>query len=282
MKRLCETIGVARSNIVERTKNLRKPRGHYAKPDDAWLLPLIRELVDVRPTYGYRRIHALVNRRLRLEGKLVVNHKRVYRLMRQYGLLLARHTGKRIIRPHDGKVITLKSNLRWCSDAFEIPCWNGEVVRVAFSLDCCDREVMGHVAVSGWINAEMVRDLMMQTMERRFGAVDKLPHKIEWLSDNGKYYLAHETVRFAQSINLIPCSTPAYSPQSNGIAEAFVKTFKRDYVYVNDLPDARTVMTQLPKWFEDYNEHHPHKGLKMRSPREYIRCYSHETRCPVL
>ena len=282
MKRLCKTLGVARSNIVERTKNPRKPRGHYVKPDDTWLLPLIRELVDERPTYGYRRIHALLQRRLRVEGKPAVNHKRIYRLMKQHGLLLAKHTGKRTVRPHDGKVVTLKSNLRWCSDAFEIPCWNGEVVRVVFSLDCCDREVMNHVAASGWINAEMVRDLMMQTMERRFGAVDKLPHKIEWLSDNGKYYLAHETVRFAQNIDLIPCSTPAHSPQSNGMAEAFVKTFKRDYVYVNDLPDARTVMAQLPKWFEDYNEHHPHKGLKMHSPREYIRCYSHENRCPVL
>jgi transposase InsO family protein len=66
------------------------------------------------------------------------------------------------------------------------------------------------------------------------------------------------------------------------MAEAFVKTLKRDYLYVNDLPDAKTVLAQLPKWFEDYNEHHPHKGLKMHSPREYIRGYSHENRCPVL
>ena len=109
VKRLCETLGVARSNIVERRKNARKPRGHYVMPDDGWLLPLIRELVDERPTYGYRRIHALVIRRLQIEGKPVVNHKRVYRLMKQNGLLLARHTGKRPVRQHDGKVITLKS-----------------------------------------------------------------------------------------------------------------------------------------------------------------------------
>jgi hypothetical protein len=40
-------------------------------------------------------------------------------------------------------IITLKSNLRWCSDSFEIRCWNGERVHVAFSLDTCDREVIG-------------------------------------------------------------------------------------------------------------------------------------------
>jgi transposase InsO family protein len=37
------------------------------------------------------------------------------------------------------------------------------------------------------------------------------------------------------------------------------------------LPDARTVMELLPSWFEDYNEYHPHKGLKMKTPREHRR-----------
>jgi transposase InsO family protein len=58
------------------------------------------------------------------------------------------------------------------------------------------------------------------------------------------------------------------------MAEAFIKTFKRDYVYINQRPDAQAVMTQLPHWFEDYNEVHPHKGLNMLSPREFIRSYS--------
>lgn len=78
-------------------------------------------------------------------GKPVVNHKRVYRIMRQNGLLLTRHTGKRPQLSHEGEVATLRSNSRWCSDGFEIPCWNGQVVRVAFALDCCDREVISHV-----------------------------------------------------------------------------------------------------------------------------------------
>jgi putative transposase len=138
------------------------------------------------------------------------------------------------------------------------------------------------VATSGWINGCMIRDLMTQTMEYRFGPITKLPHKIEWLSDNGAYYLARETIEFGKSINLIPCSTPAYSPESNGMAEAFVKTFKRDYVFVGDRPDVWTILGQLPQWFEDYNEYHPHKGLKMRSPREFIMSNANQTGCPVL
>lgn len=58
-------------------------------------------------------------------------------------------------------------------------------------------------------------------------------------------------------------------PQSNGISEAFVHTLKRDYVRVSPLPDALTALTSLAGWIEDYNDNHPHSGLKMRSPREH-------------
>ena len=46
----------------------------------------------------------------------------------------------------------------------------------------------------------------------------------------------------------------------NGIAEAFVNTFKRDYARLSILPDAKTVIALLPAWFEDYNEVHPHSA----------------------
>ena len=52
-------------------------------------------------------------------------------------------------------------NRRWCSDGFEIGCDNGERVRVAFALDCCDREAMSFLATTGGIAGEDVRDLMV-------------------------------------------------------------------------------------------------------------------------
>ena len=54
------------------------------------------------------------------------------------------------------------------------------------------------------------------------------------------------------------------------MSEAFVKTLKRDYVHVTPLPDAQTVLGLIGIWIEDYNDNHPHSGLKMRSPREFI------------
>jgi putative transposase len=230
-----------------------------------------RALLDetTRPAYGYRRVTARLNRD---SDAPRLNHKRIYRLMKRAGLLLRKH-GSRPERLHDGKVITLASDLRWCSDGFEIRCWNGERVHVAFSLDCCDRETMAWVAADRHLDGRDIRDLMAMTVEARFSSTHTA-HPVEWLSDNGPPYTAHDTRAFGAASGLLVRNTPAYSPESNGMAEAFVKTFKRDYVYLADLWDARAVLEQLPAWFADYNEHHPHKGLNMLSPRQFRRSRS--------
>jgi len=116
--------------------------------------------VDARPTYGYRRIAALIKRERRSAGDTPVNAKRVYRLMKKHGLLLARHTGRRRPRRHDGSVVTLRSNIRWCSDHFELACRNGELLRVLFAIDACDREVIAWSATTAGISGEMVGDTL--------------------------------------------------------------------------------------------------------------------------
>ncbi|MBW7926070.1 MAG: transposase, partial [Burkholderiaceae bacterium] len=94
---------------------------------------------------------------------------------------------------------------------------------------------------------------------------------VEWLTDNGSPYAARKTRGSAQQIGLVPMTTAINSPQSNGMAESFVKTFKRDYVARMDRSDAAAVMRQLHDAFEHYNEIHPHKSLRMLSPRMFRR-----------
>ena len=273
MSAVCETLGVARSNVVAQAKKsplaVIPRRGRPPMPE-ANLVAQIGEVIAELPTYGYRRVHAILRRRARAEGLPAPNHKRVYRVMREHDLLLQRHSGRDEDRHHDGRVAVDRSNLRWCSDGFEIGCDDGGRVRVAFALDCCDREALAFVATTEGIKGEDVQDLMITAVEARFGQVNRLPHLIEWLSDNGSSYIAADTKVLAREIGLEPRTTPVRSPQSNGMAEAFVRTIKRDYVRLSPRPDARTVIAQLPAWFEHYNTVHPHRALGYRSPREFI------------
>jgi putative transposase len=279
VKSVADALDVSRSRLHERPAGDTKPRASYQMGEDAELLLDLRTLVDGRPTYGYRRITALMNRESLKNSLQRLTHKWIYRLMSQNGMLLQRYTGKPRGRAYEGKIVTIRPNLRWTSDGPEVACWNGQIVRVALALDTCDQEVMRWRASVGGITGEMIPDLMVESIERRFG--DRAPpHLIQWLSDNGSCYRAHETIDFAIELDFGPCFTPVRSPQSNGMAEAFVKIFKRDYVYVHDRPDAQTVLSQLSAWFEDYNESHPHKGLQMKSPREFIRSFQ-PSACPA-
>lgn len=255
---------------MEKLKEMKKRRVRYNQEEDKILLSYIREITDRRASYGYRRVTTLLNHRLKEEGKNKVNHKRIYRIMKLNNLLLPAF-GKKPTRLHDGKVITLRSNTRWCSDTFTIQCKNGDRVFVAFAMDTCDREILGYIASTIGIDGATIRDLMVECVEYRFGKVKKLPNSIQWLSDNGPCYVSHETVVFARELGFIVCTTPSYSPESNGMAEAFVKTFKRDYASLSQLENKHQVMGELPRWFDDYNENAPHQGLKMMSPRQFLR-----------
>ena len=84
-------------------------------------------------------------------------------------------------------------------------------------------------------------------------------------------YTAEQTRLFARQIGLQPVTTPVRSPQSNGMAESFVKTIKRDYVAHMPKPDRETALRNLAIAFEHYNEQHPHSALNYRSPREFRR-----------
>ncbi|MFX0347735.1 IS3 family transposase [Escherichia coli] len=239
--------------------------------DDTDVLLRIHHVIGELPTYGYRRVWALLRRQAELDGMPAINAKRVYRIMRQNALLLERKTAvPPSKRAHTGKVAVKESNQRWCSDGFEFCCDNGEKLRVTFALDCCDREALHWAVTTGGFDSETVQDVMLGAVERRFG--NELPASpVEWLTDNGSCYRANETRQFARMLGLEPKNTAVRSPESNGIAESFVKTIKRDYISIMPKPDGLTAAKNLAEAFEHYNEWHPHSALGYRSPREYLR-----------
>jgi hypothetical protein len=149
MKTVAEVIGVSRSNLVERLQP-RPSRGRIGRPPlpDEELVAQIKAAIAELPTYRYRRVHAILKRQAVAIGLTPPNHKRVYRVMKVHSLLLDRHASG-AERRHDGRIAVDQRNRRWCSDGFEIGCDNGERVRIAFALDCCDWEAMSFLATTG-------------------------------------------------------------------------------------------------------------------------------------
>ncbi|EFD4923335.1 IS3 family transposase [Escherichia coli] len=267
----CLRVSRAQLHVILRRTDDWKDGRRSRHSDDTDVLLRIHHVIGELPTYGYRRVWALLRRQAELDGMPAINAKRVYRIMRQNALLLERKTAvPPSKRAHTGKVAVKESNQRWCSDGFEFRCDNGEKLRVTFALDCCDREALHWAVTTGGFDSETVQDVMLGAVERRFG--NELPASpVEWLADNGSCYRANETRQFARMLGLEPKNTAVRSPESNGIAESFVKTIKRDYISVMPKPDGLTAAKNLAEAFEHYNEWHPHSALGYRSPREYLR-----------
>ena len=246
----CLRVSRAQLHVILRRTDDWKDGRRSRHSDDMDVLLRIHHVIGELPTYGYRRVWALLRRQAELDGMPAINAKRVYRIMRQNALLLERKTAvPPSKRAHTGKVTVKESNQRWCSDGFEFRCDSGEKLRVTFTLDCCDREALYWAVTTGGFDSETVQDVMLGAVERRFG--NELPASpVEWLTDNGSCYRANETRQFARMLGLEPKNTAVRSPESNGIAESFVKTIKRDYISIMPKPDGLTAAKNLTEAFE--------------------------------
>ena len=259
-------------SIAAACRALDKPRSWYYYGSRKSVRPArrpeleqaIRALLPGTPTsYGYRRIHALLKRR-----GVVCSSKTVWRTMRRQGWLST--SRQRILRPgrrHDGRVQVAESNRRWASDSTSIRAWDGQKGRLAVLLDCADRNVLAW-RFAKRITAEDLAELLREAIFRRFGEARSGAQGIEFLSDNGPEYTSHRFRPVVQALGLIPCHTPRRSPESNGLAEAFFGSFKRDYVYQACLDTMEDVERQIPEWITHYNQQAPHSALGMRAPAE--------------
>ena len=235
MKAASRSLALARSHICNlrtRPKTWVDGRTGRTPVHDEELLAKAREHIAQLPSCGYRRAGALLNSQRTASDLSQVNHKRVYRLMARNGLLLPKAPRrKHSSRLHEGEVQVASSDQRWCSDGFEIKCDSGQTVTAAFTKDCCDREIMAWRAWEGkGLRGEPVREMLIEAVEKRFGTVESMPsgHTREFLSDNGGAYIAAQTRQMARALGLKSINTPVCSPQSNGMAESFASTFRRD------------------------------------------------------
>ena len=242
------------------------------KDTDEALLEEIKAALARHPSFGYKRLAAVINRKRRKKGLDVVNRKRVYRVAKENGLLLKElaPTVSGQAREHNGKISVEKSDQRWCSDGFEFKCLSGESVTATFVMDCCDREIISFVAKTGkGLPSWMAQEQVILAVNRRFGNVNNVPANLQLLTDNGSAYTAKSTKRLLNALGIEDCKTAVCSPQSNGMAESMVKTLKRDYLPFIDLTSAETAIEALPNMIAQYNYEHPHSALNYLSPMEF-------------
>jgi putative transposase len=256
----CRTLGVSRSWFYYR-RQPRQPRP-LRRPQ---LTPAIQQvLAQCPPSYGYRRIHAL----LRRQG-IHCNRKTVYQhLKRQAWLASHRHHTQRPGRSHEGKVAVLQSNRRWACDITTFKLWSGSKLRLAVIIDCADRMVIAW-KLQVRLTALEIGELLREALFQRFGHQLQPAKGLEFLTDNGPEFIAEQQQQLLARLGLTACHTPCRSPQSNGLVESFFGSLKRDYLAHQPLDTVPEALMLIPTWITHYNEVAPHSALAMASPATF-------------
>lgn len=267
LRRICRVLNVTRSTLYE-TEAAEAAADETSQPpepsQDELLLARIKALIEEFPTFGYRRITALLRKR----DKLRINRKKVYRLMREQRWMITQRETSPKPRVQKSRSRTERSNERWAVDITHIYCgadgW-GHLVAV---IDCHDREVVGWEFALRGRAQEAERALEMACLAR-FGTLRPTGEMPVLRSDNGLVFLSR---RFSEACTFYRLSqeyiTP-YTPEQNGLIERFFRSFKEECVWLQNFTSFEQARRAVKAWLEWYNRERPHQALGYLSPHEY-------------
>jgi len=213
-------------------------------------------LARQKPRYGYRRLHALLER-----GGQKASPMRVFRLYQEAGRAVRRLRRKRLARPAVTTPLHVRPNQEWALDFVADTLGTGRGIRVLTVVDAFTRECLG-LAVDTSLSSRRVTRTLEQIIEER-----GMPESIR--CDNGPELTSRHILGWCtdNKINLIHIQPGR--PMQNGHVESFNGRFRDECLnatWFHNLADARE---KIAVWRREYNEERPHSSLGYRTPNEF-------------
>ena len=231
---------------------------------DEELAEKIHHLIHQHPTYGYRRIWALLRFRLGLR----VNVKKVYRIMRFKRWLLHQRRVTPRPRVKGKRSVATRSNERWAIDMTHVYCGRDGWAHLVAVMDCHDREVIGwEFALRG--RAREAERALEAACIRRFGTLKVSKEGPIIRSDNGLVFLSKRFRGTCRFYGLKQEYITPYTPEQNGIIERFFRSLKEECVWQRVFKSFDEARNAIKDWIRWYNEERPHQALGYLSPVEY-------------
>jgi len=218
----------------------------------------LRDLAHARVSYGYRRLHVLLQR----EG-WHVNHKRVHRLYRQEGLQMRAKRPRRHVtacRRRESPAAQ-EPNEGWSMDFMSDELFDGRRIRLLTIVDNFSRESLA-IEVDQRLGGHRVVEVLMQ-----LGAERGLPRRIR--VDNGPEFTCRVLDQWAYLNHVELDFIQPGKPMENGLIEAFNGRLRQECLnesWFLSLEDARE---KVEAWRQHYNRERPHGALGNLAPLEY-------------
>jgi putative transposase len=262
---MCYLAGVSRAGYYRELLEKAPEEGEMA------VRTAIQEIVLAHHRrYGYRRVRVDLRRR-----GMIVNHKRLLRIMREDNLLAIRYR-KYILTTdsqHAHKVyVNLAArmtvtgiNQLWVADITYIRL-RVEFVFLAVVIDRFSRKAIGW-ALDRTLAARLAVTALRQAIARR-----QPPPGVVHHSDQGIQYACDEYVQELEAHHLVPSMSRPANPYDNAVCESFMKTLKQEEIYCHQYRDFAELSAHLEEFIGNYyNRQRLHSALGYRTPEEFER-----------
>jgi putative transposase len=246
-RRICELLNVAESS-----------QRYASRRNDEELRASLLEAAREKPKWGYRRLQ------LKLEEKgLHVNHKKVYRVYREAGLLIRRKRRKRLRRAGISRPVVTRANQEWALDFVHDAAESGRKFRVLSVIDVYTRECLTLEADSGFPSRRVTRELEKIVAER--GA----PEAIR--CDNGPEFTSRRFLAWALERKIELVHIEPGRPVQNAFVESFHGKLRDECLNASWFGNLFEARRKIAAWREEYNDERPHSSLGYLTPREFAR-----------
>ncbi len=263
IERMCQLAQVSRAGFY------RSLLEHHPEEEDMEVRSTIQQIVlEHRRRYGYRRITAELRRR-----GLLVNQKRVLRLMREDNLLAVQPRAFVVTTESDHELevalnlarrLTLTGiNQLWVADITYLRLKH-EFVYLAVILDGYSRKVVGWA-----LDRTLAARLPMAALEHALVERHPPPGLVHH-SDRGVQYASEEYVTLLRTHHMIPSMSRPANPYDNASCESFMKTLKREEISTNRYRDLGHLRRNMAAFIDEYyNRTRLHSALGYRPPEEF-------------
>jgi putative transposase len=253
---------VAAALVISRSSLYYQRRPRRSRADRRWDGEIVAAC-GAKPAYGYRRVSWWLRRK---EG-LVVNRKRVLRVMRERGLLVRSRRLRARRRKDWGRVETVRPNQVWQADLTKV--WAGPAVGWAYLvsvIDCHTREIVG------WdLSARCRTDEALAAVQQ--AVLERLPAGsrgagLTLTTDNGTQFTSARFLETLAELGLSHRRTAYHHPEGNSYIERFHRSLKEEEVWVSEYRSLEEARASIQRYIWEYNHDRPHQSLGDRTPKE--------------
>jgi len=250
--RSASLTGIARSMIYY---DRRKREPKY----DADLERRISDIVMERPSYGTRRVTAMIRR----SGSMV-GRNRIRRHMRHMNLVSTR---RKVHRKHVPRaMVVARPNIMWETDFTKIYIEGEGWIHLTAYLDLCSRKIKGYLVSRMSRTAEMIEavdNALLGTFQ------DMKVNGLRIRSDNGSQLTSSGYEKHLRILGIKHETIHAHTPEEDGHIESYFGRFKDDYIYTREFVSFDDFQKYIEWAVNDYNSVRPHSSLNYMTPEEF-------------